>query len=78
MGLIFTQKIQQHTCYLLTKSQPHPPPKSTMSSHVFTITQEIEEKKWIKMNIRVGSVVKEKVVQMEDKTMDGKLRSMDK
>ena len=39
-----------------------------MSSPVVTIAEGVKEKKWIRTNIRVGSVVKAKVGEMEENT----------
>ena len=49
-----------------------------MSSPVVKITLEMMEKKRIKTNIEEGSVVKSKVVDMEEKTSEGRIRRMRK
>ena len=82
LGLLFTQKTNlQHTGYLLLQlliASPPPPPKSTMSSPGFKISQEMMEKKRIKKQIGVGSVVKAKVGEMEENTREGRIRRMRK
>ena len=47
-----------------------------MSSHVFTITKGVNEKNRIKIKIRVGSVVKEKVRETEENIREGISRRM--
>ena len=54
------------------------PPKSTTSSHVFTITKEIKDKKQIKKKIGLGSVVKTKVGDIEEKNREGRRRRTSK
>ena len=84
LELLFTLKTnQQHAGYLLLQSlvthPPHNPhPKSTMSSHVVKIAQEMMEKKRNKTNIGVGSVVKAKVGEAEENTREGRIRRMRK
>ena len=46
----------------------HPTPKSTMGLPLVTITKEMNQEKWSKTNIRVGSAVTEKVREIEEKT----------
>ena len=57
---------------------PHPHPKSTMSSPVVTIKEGMDMKKHTKTKIRVGSVVKAKVGELENITGEGRIRSMRK
>ena len=49
-----------------------------MSSPVVTIKEGVKEKKQIKTKIRVKSVVKAKVGEMEEKIREGRLRRMSK
>ena len=49
-----------------------------MSSPVVKIAQEMMEKKWIKTNIGMGSVVKAKVGDMEENTREGRIRRIRK
>ena len=80
VGIAFhTKKNQHHTGYLLLKSLiAPPPPKWTMSSHVVKIAQEMMEKKRIKTNIEVGSVVLVKVGDMEENIREWRIRRMRK
>ena len=55
-----------------------PPPKSTIRSSVVTVKEGMEMKKQTKTKIRVGSVVKAKVGELENVTRDGRIRSMRK
>ena len=49
-----------------------------MSSPIVKITKGTKEKKRIKTEIGVGSVVKAKLVEMEENTREGRIGSMRK
>ena len=55
-----------------------PPPKSTIISPVVTVKEGMEIKKQTKTKIRVGSVVKSKVGELENITREGRSRRMRK
>ena len=56
----------------------YPPPKSTIRSHVVTITKEIKDKKRVKKKIVVVYVVNSKVGYMEDNTREVIIRRTSK
>ena len=60
------------------KDPLHSQPKSTMISTVFTIAEVMKTKKQIKKKIRVGSVVKAKVGDLEKITREGRSSNMRK
>ena len=83
VGITFHTKNKSTAKSLLTNEianqlPPSHPPKSTMISPVVTITKEMMDKKFIKMKIGVGSVVKAKVREIEDNTKEGRIWSMSK
>ena len=56
----------------------HPPPKFTMSSPVVNVKEGMDMTKQTKTKIRVGSVVKDEVGELEKITREGRSRRMSK
>ena len=52
--------------FATTTTYPLPPYESIIILPVVTITKEMKSKKWRKLKINVGTLVKSKVVDMED------------
>ena len=61
-GITFHKNSISHLIFATVISTP--PPKSTVTSAVVTITKDMMEKKRIKTKIGVGSVVKKQVREM--------------
>ena len=77
VGIIFlTQK--QFNRSVDDRSLIDTPPQTNMRLPVITNMKDMKEKKLIKTNIGLGSVVKEKFAQMEWKTRDVRFRRMRK
>ena len=73
-----TKKSTTRFIFVTEISTASPYPKITMSSHILIITEGMEMNNQTKMKIRVGSVVKAKVGDLENIKMEGRIRRMRK
>ena len=79
VGITFhTKKINRTLTISYCNCQTPPHPNSNMISPVVTIAEGMKENKRTKTKIRVESVVKAKVGEMEENTREGRSRSIRK